>query len=332
MIKKAKTEDESPLERFFSAVQQFLTQPPLIMWGSGATVPCGLPTMKDLALHIKNTVVPDLDADKSFEKELGDDKYDGVLNQIRLEIWNKVSEADTEIPAKILKGDDEHLNAIGYLIKTIYESHPQVVNFVTTNYDRVVEYVAAKNGFSVTDGTGMAALSSFDVAAFGDEKKVNVVKVHGSLSWFSDGGEVRSSYVKLPGQNPVIIIPGKRKYHDVMQVPYRELIQKTDDLISEAGAVLVVGFGFNDEHLTPKLVKRANRGIPIVVVTKMVTPECKHELERAAKMLMVEEDPDKPDSSLITYRNLPTCDTVSYAVEGTYWKLNKFMEALYENR
>ena len=210
MIKKAKTEEESPLERFFSAVQQFLTQPPLIIWGSGATVPCGLPTMKDLALHIKNTVVPDLDVDKSFEKELGDDKYDGVLNQIRQEIWNKVSEADMAIPAKILKGDDEHLNAIGYLIKTIYESHPQVVNFVTTNYDRVVEYVAAKNGFSVTDGTGMAALSNFDIATFGDEKMVNVVKVHGSLSWFSDGSEVRSSYVKLPGQNPVIIIPGKR--------------------------------------------------------------------------------------------------------------------------
>jgi hypothetical protein len=32
----------------FIIVQDFLKNPPLIVWGSGATIPFGLPSMKDL--------------------------------------------------------------------------------------------------------------------------------------------------------------------------------------------------------------------------------------------------------------------------------------------
>lgn len=315
-------------ERLFSAAQKFIASSPLVVWGSGATVPCGLPTMRKLAEHLRSAVAPDLKDSGNLEKELGDDKYEDRIDAIRQEIWNKIVEADVKVPDKILDGDDEYLNAIGELIGKIYSTHPQVVNFVTTNYDRVLEYVAAKNGYLVTDGTNMSTLSTFDERAFDRDKMVHVIKVHGSLSWFSVNGEVRYSCRGLLHREPIIIIPGKRKYRDVLQIPYRELIRKSDELIAKAGSVLVVGFGFNDEHITPELVKKVRHGVPVVVVTKNVTEDCHRELSVATKMLLIENDESRKGFTKVTYRNQPETDEVVFSVSGEYWKLNKFMEAI----
>lgn len=319
---------EQNQERLFSIAQKFITSSPLVVWGSGATVPCGLPTMQDLAEHLRSTVAPDLKDSGNLEKELGDEKYEGRIDEIRQEIWNKVVEADIKVPDKILDGNDEYLNSIGELMGKIYAAHPQVVNFVTTNYDRVLEYVAAKNGYLVTDGTNMSTLSTFDERAFDHNKMVHVVKVHGSLSWFSVDGEVRYSSRGLFHREPIIIIPGKRKYRDVLQIPYRELIRKSDELIAKAGSVLVVGFGFNDEHITPGLVKKVKHGVPVVVVTKNITEDCRRELSVATRMLLIENDESCKGYTRVTYRNQPETDDVVFSVSGEYWKLNKFMEAI----
>jgi hypothetical protein len=37
-------------------VQTFLKDPPLIVWGSGATIPFGLPSMEDLNAQIKEKI------------------------------------------------------------------------------------------------------------------------------------------------------------------------------------------------------------------------------------------------------------------------------------
>jgi hypothetical protein len=55
-------------------------------------------------------------------------------------------------------------------------------------------------------------------------------------------------------------------------LPFRELIQKSDNLIKDANSFLIVGFGFNDEHLTPEIEKKIRKGAPIVLITKNVSP------------------------------------------------------------
>ena len=90
--------------------------------------------------------------------------------------------------------------------------------------------------------------------------------------------------------NPLIISPGKNKYREAYENPYRDLIQKADTLIDNAESFLVIGFGFNDEHLTPKIKEKVNNGTPLVLITKEITNSCRNELERAQKYVLLEEN------------------------------------------
>ena len=69
-------------------------------------------------------------------------------------------------------------------------------------------------------------------------------------------------------------------------------MQKSDDAIKKASSFLVVGFGFNDEHITPLVSKKTKQGTPIVVVTMNVTPTTEKELEKAKKVIYVEAATD----------------------------------------
>jgi len=151
------------------------------------------------------------------------------------------------------------------------------------------------------------------------------MKVHGSLDWFDVDHEVRKLSTDF-GYDPVMIPPGKNKYRTTHNSPYRELMQKSDDAIKKASSFLVVGFGFNDEHITPLVSKKTKSGIPIVVVTMKVTSTTEKELEKAKKVIYVEADADISKSRIRILENgAIVSDDV---VDGDYWKLNTFMDIL----
>ena len=103
-------------------------------------------------------------------------------------------------------------------------------------------------------------------------------------------------------------------------------MQKSDNAIRKATSFLVVGFGFNDEHITPLVRKRTKLGIPIVVVTMKVSPTTEMELRQARKVIYLEADTDVSKSRIRIIENGTTIlDTV---LDGDYWKLNRFMDIL----
>ena len=117
----------------------------------------------------------------------------------------------------------------------------------------------------------------------------------------------------------------ERQYQEAYQSPYRELIQKSDNLIENATSFLVIGFGFNDEHLTPKIKTKVKKGIPIILLTKEVTSNSYEELKDAEKYLLFEES--KNDGmTKITYKENNSSDIQKIELEGAFWQLNKFME------
>ena len=123
-----------------------------------------------------------------------------------------------------------------------------------------------------------------------------------------------------------MIPPGKNKYRTTHHSPYRELMQKSDNAIKKAPAFLVVGFGFNDEHITPLVSKKTKSGTPIVVVTMKVTTTTEQQLEKAKKVIYIEADADINKSHI---RIIENGNTVSNTVEdGQFWTLNKFMDIL----
>lgn len=311
----------------FKVVQEFLCTTPLIIWGSGATVPCGLPTMGCLAKHLKDTMLPDLELATNLEAVLGESKYEPLQSEIKRRIWEYISTYDVKFLESLSNGnEDAYVAAIGKLLDKFTFAHPRKLDIVTTNYDRVLEYICSLNNMCYADGTGLSDLSIFDSNRFKNEKCVNIIKVHGSLSWFEIDGDIRNLSKGLGNVPPVIIIPGKNKYRESSQIPYRELIQKCDIAVDSAKSFLSIGFGFNDEHITPEIIKSVNKGAPIVVVTMRVSETCRAALKKASQYVLIEASSANDRESLVTIKQKGLPNIQELVLEGCYWSLPKFME------
>ncbi len=312
------------IDEIYNTIQTYLREPPLVIWGSGATIGFGLPSMSNLKDEI-GAAIPTFDKTcTDLEAELGKDKYEADLPRIRKIIRDVVNAADIKAKEHLLNSTDD-FEGIKRLTDFCHSPHPKVMNVVSTNYDRILEYVWGYNGIRYTDGFEQQELSVFDENKFLDKDIINLMKVHGSLDWFDVDHEVRKLSSDF-GFDPVMIPPGKNKYRTTHNSPYRELMQKSDDAIKKAPSFLVVGFGFNDEHITPQVSKKTKAGTPIVVVTMKVTPTTEKQLEKAKRVIYIEADTDIRKSRI---RIIENGDTISDTVEdGQFWTLNKFMDIL----
>ena len=322
-----KKENENKIKgKIFNITQGFLSNPPLIIWGSGATIPFGLPSMADLNETLKEKIEDFDDENSNLEIELSKKKYKEIMPQIKKAIWDKVNNADDSVLQKVVENNDDDLHSIKLLIEKFIDAHPQVVNIVTTNYDRVLEHLMSYYNIKFTDGFDGKTLSIFEESQFSKKNIVNLIKVHGSLNWFDIGGDSRYSSYTLKNDNPKMIAPGKNKYEEAYSSPYRELIQKADNLIKHCSSFLVIGFGFNDAHLTPEIIKKIKQGTPIVLITKEISESSFKELERARKYILFEEEGG--GKTKVIYKENDSAEKKEKILEGSFWKLNKFMEII----
>jgi hypothetical protein len=323
MTEQTEDKDKTDKNIIFEMIQNFLKAPPVIIWGSGATIPLGMPSMDELNTIIKNRI-PDFDKkNKNLEKELGNEKYKKHLPEIRNLIHNTIKEKDNKILQQIMNNDFHH-DEIVEMIKKFCKPCPKILNLISTNYDKTLEYVMAYNEIPFTDGFSGRTLSIYEEDAFKDKNFVNLIKVHGSIDWYDVNGEVRSIDCDCQYQ-PEMIIPGKNKYEESSKLPYRDLIQKSDQRIEEAKSFLVIGFGFNDEHLTPRIKSQTKKGVPIVVVTKKITSTTKEELKDASRYIFVEQMNGK--KTKITYKNGSHKEEAKI-LDGQYWQLANFLEVV----
>ena len=310
----------------FTIIQQFLKNPPVIIWGSGATIPFNLPSMSQLNDSLKNKIADFNATNENLENELGKDEYKEKMPEIRRVVWDTVNQADKEVHERLSQGNFNDLEPIKNIIEKFRECHPRVVNIITTNYDRILEYVMSYYNISFTDGFSGKDFSIFSDTSFKDQDLVNLIKVHGSLNWFKVQNSARflSDYPECC--EPIIICPGKNKYQEAYQIPYRNLIQKADDLIQKASSFLVVGFGFNDEHLTPKIKDKVNAGTPLVLATRGVTESCKKEMAQAQKYVFLQNYKESESKTLVTIKKGKEIE--EQVIDGNYWQLKQFMEVL----
>lgn len=151
----------------------------------------------------------------------------------------------------------------------------------TTNYDLAFETAARRARFAVIDGFGYGG-SDFDGGSFDldyvrrrpneqlilEPSVFQLLKLHGSVDWTATGSAV-SKTVGKP-DNPVLIYPSAAKYQMSYQQPYLEFMSRFQIALRQPDVgLLVVGFGFNDEHLNAPIASaiRSNIGLRAVVVT-----------------------------------------------------------------
>lgn len=106
----------------------------------------------------------------------------------------------------------------------------------------------------------------------------------------------------------------------------RSLIQISDKKIKNSKSLLVIGFGFNDEHITPKITNQIRKGIPIVIISKKITDTTKEELKNALCYLTLEEENES--KTKMVYKKMNNKEVHTEIIDGSLWKLDKFMGAL----
>lgn len=322
-------------------IQDYLSDSPLVVLGSGASVPYGLPTMSGLASVLRKDALLQMEKDStklfsdmdSLGLEAAIDNSllsEAAKNQIRRLTWDCINEGDIVLFRD--KDLEERMQSLVQLIKKIITTSPNQFTVVTTNYDRLFEYATDLYGASTVTGFEGNFFRKF--YGFSDsvnnkriaarERVVKILKVHGSLDWFmAEDGSIISFPLqeKIPtGCTPLIVPPGKEKYSTTHEEPYRTIIEEADKEFKRAGSFLCIGYGFNDSHIQPKLISQIKSGgKPIVVITKKATDECLRLVtDTNVKKYLILEDNGSETRAISNneYTN----------VNGSIWSLKDFME------
>ena len=340
------TDSEGSLtyESLARLAQQFLSERPVVVLGTGATIPHGLPSMSTLADGLLSSITDNPEGWDTFSKRLDETKdleqalHDVQLPQNTVEIlvrvtWQLVAAKDIVLYNHLLKGGVTFplADLFAYLLRTA-DSHLRVV---TTNYDRVAEYAA--NAIDAYASTGVTAgwLQRFVATSVnreqppspGFEGLVTILKVHGSLDWFRDATDdvisIPLAHAVPDDMKPLVVTPGVSKYREVHKDPFRTVMSSADTVLREAKCYVCIGYGFNDEHVQPVLVNRVMKDdIPLVVITKKLTSETRNAfLKKPPKrFLFIEEAPGGT-------RVYTPSDTGGGVLDGiSAWQLQDFMK------
>ncbi|MES2899493.1 MAG: SIR2 family protein [Pseudomonadota bacterium] len=158
----------------------------------------------------------------------------------------------------------------------------------TTNYDRCYEEAGRQGRYVIVDGFSHTQPPTFDAIHFSQDvvqrsregdthdfipNVFHLYKLHGSIDWTRDAatGEI----YRIHSPNPLLIYPRNSKYELAFEQPYLEMISAFQSALREPNTgVLVVGFGFNDNHLSEPIMAAlpSNLGLKIVVVSPGLAP------------------------------------------------------------
>ncbi|MBL7681716.1 MAG: SIR2 family protein [Flavipsychrobacter sp.] len=307
-------------------IQDWTNNVPLLIIGSGASVPYKLPTMWELGNHLKKSIsftTPDDTAQFDSFKALFDKHNDletalnelqlrpNVLGEIVAKTWEVINQSDIAAYDQFVSGVEFPLaNLIKYLMNTAIKK----VSIITTNYDRLAEYAASFAGAFVCTGYSQNYIGHFsnqihtnNIASLkGYAGQANIWKVHGSLDWFKTQEE---NDIHLPlrqnipaNHKPSIVTPGLSKYFETHIEPYRTIFSQADNEIDTANGYLCIGYGFNDIHVQPKLITQIKSQKPIIVITKKLTDKTKQAIigNSCKNYVLLEEDSDPKNTKVYT--------------------------------
>lgn len=322
------------LGEIFKVVQKAITDVPLLLIGSGNSISLGLPGMEELgeyliySLHEKyksdsvwGMFYTNINSGQDLETALSEITLPPhILDEIKIETWKLISKKDIELFEKILSGSFSI--PLAKLIGKLFQTYPQCLNIVTTNYDRVIEYACDTINLCTNTGFRGNYLKKY-VGDFPKKNSVNLMKIHGSLDLFEDSMGISWSIPmqhELPGKLiPEIITPGFSKYRAVLKGTSRQLLNETDAAINKASSYLCIGYGFNDEQIQENIVSGIRAGKSIVVITKYLSEHAANLLaDNSSHYISIECGEDNDTTKI-------RINKTEQIVNGSYWTIDGFM-------
>lgn len=256
--------------------------------------------MTDLATHLETEIAPRLIGDLTAEwaKLLPVIKSEGLeAAMLKLAPSAELQSIVALLTAELVRGREtkvvgEVFSGKRVLRLTKLLSHllkPQRgVPIVTTNYDRLVEVACAEAGLGVDTmfvGALVGRLNEKESRlSFCRDARLNgrqpqllyreralIYKPHGSLDWHLRGDKPVRYEGALPA-TPLIITPGLNKFRGGYDSPFDLHRDRANAAIDRASRFLIVGYGFNDDHLETHLGPMIRGGKPTLLLTRSLSP------------------------------------------------------------
>lgn len=276
-------------------VQEQFTDGLVLVIGSGLSSAEGLPGMPALATHL-NGASGSLNGDdaKLWKQIAPVAEMEGLESALlkhvpsaSLEYWITTEVCNFLVPkeraviGEVIAGK-RVLRLTEFLAKTLRPANGLPI--LTPNYDRLIEVACEAAGFHVdTTAIGQYA-GAFDharscmgscrgVVSRGRTMSLDhfpravVLKPHGSLDWYRHGSVGMRCSVDIEAER-LIITPGLNKYKAGYSAPFDKHRELANNFINQAARLLVVGYGFNDDHLQTHLEARIRDGTPTLVLTR----------------------------------------------------------------
>ena len=325
-------------EEIFRVIQEYTSNPPLILAGTGLTIPFGIPGMGALANYLSKQLNKKYKTDPAWinisdkiasgvdlETALSEDKLSfDLLNDIKTCTWELVNAADIKhFKEKHLFGNIAPFTKI---LGKFLSATGRHLDIITTNYDRYIEYCCDQYGIEVDNGYKGIYSKSLEMSFSKNKNNVTLLKVHGSLDSFKDNKSDTSVSIPLQetipnGFTPEIITPGISKYQAILADASRQLLYHADTVIKRASNFLCIGYGFNDTQIQELIIKRIKTGCPIVVVTKELS-------DKALRIIINNSD---KHAVILDGNNGKTEFIINKTIKktnGTYWTIDGFNEII----
>ena len=280
-------------------LQSLQMQHLVVLAGSGCSYDAGGPTMGKLwnsivennqtqAQSVARIVKYNIDTSKNIEAFLSQIEGANFLQEPKINSFlNNAKEIILrETTSFLLEDSKEKLKAHETFLHRLSRRRirDQRLRVFTTNYDLCFERTAASIGCVAIDGFSFVAPRIYDPRyfdydiirrpRFGDEignyleGVFLLYKLHGSVIWEkTDYGVIETA--NPDPQKACLIYPASGKYQESYSQPFIESISQYLSAIREPNTcLLVVGFGFNDDHLSEPLLSavRSNPHLRLIVV------------------------------------------------------------------
>lgn len=166
---------------------------------------------------------------------------------------------------------------------------PTGLTIVTTNYDRLVEIAVeeadigadtmfvgrfagqlneSESRMSFCRGVAMKPRRA---ATLQFRHRAIICKPHGSLDWYARNGRPVFYAGELTGVVRLIITPGHNKFRNGYESPFDHHRSRANEAIDRASRFLVLGYGFNDDHLETHLSPSIKGGKPTLMLTRSLS-------------------------------------------------------------
>jgi hypothetical protein len=261
------------------------------LFGAGTSVEAGYPLMSGLTRNVVDALAPAERFVLDDVLKAAGTAYDGTAATPNIEeiadlvIAHAINSKDArctalesrfrelvvqEILSVKIPSVDNHVQFFRALSKRTF-GRPFTVWIFTTNYDLLFEVAAAKAGVVVENGFSGCTERFFNPGQFwatsgavagnrftpSNQLTIKLVKLHGSISWISDAGQIveRHPDALTGAVNRIMVLPRRKKVMETLAPPHETLFAYMSRVLGgECKYLLCCGFSFGDEHINQHLV------------------------------------------------------------------------------